>query len=850
MLISTCFYGNQAFSQNDMDGPVKYEAKDSIIANIPRQTVTLYGEAYVNYEGIELKADFIEINTKDSEVRATYSTDSLGNPVGKPIFISEGEESRCDYIKYNFNTKKGYIREVRAQQDEGYIHMAESKIHPNEQIHLKNGKFTTCENDTPHYHFKLTKAIIVPDERIVTGPVFMKLFKIPTPLAAPFAFFPNSDSKKHGIIIPSFANTQSGFGLQDFGYYIPLGDSWETQFNGSIFTTGRFAIGNITNYFKKYNYRGTFGAKFEQLRGFFYDTTLVNKVSVNWQHTQDPKAHPSLTFAGNINFKSDNNAKTTLETYNPDYFSNQFNSAVSLTKRWKTRQFSGNASIKSSLQQNSNSGSYTVNLPDFNFSVSRFDLGVFRRNKAGKKWYEEINVLYGMKARNFISAPDSIFNLDDYQQIGDYALNGVEHNTTVNANLKIAGGRFTFTPTARYREFWNFQYESHEWNNNDQKIDTTEYSGFAASRDLSFSGGLTSSFYGLYKYRGERATRFKHVATPNISFSYRPDLSLYEEIQTDTLGTTRLISPFGSSLYKEPGAGDAATISFQLANTLKMKTKDMKDTINETDKSFNLIDAFTFSGQYDFLKDSANLSDIKMAFRTSKLFKIISFQSNATLSPYVYDSLNSSSSTYAWNGQQGVGTIRTAGATIGANFTNGQGRKKQQELNEATEDDALQNGIATNTNKVNFEIPWQLNVSYNIKYDLRTKSLITDDNYKVVQTAKFDGDFSINQKWKFGYLINFDLQQFNPNNQDSQVNPYQDLVTNFNFNVWRDLHCWEASLQFGQYGPVNKEIDGTWGKGAGAAWKSTNWTFLFRVNIKASMFQDIKLEWNQPPIFF
>lgn len=826
---------NIALAQNDLDGPVKYEARDSIIANIPRQIVTLYGEAYVSYEGIELKADYIEIDTKNSEVIATYSVDSLGNPIGKPIFISDGEESRCDYIKYNFETKKGYVREVRAQQDEGYIHMAESKVHPNDQIHLKNGKFTTCELDTPHYHFKLTRAIIVPDERIVTGPVYMKLFKVPTPLAAPFAFFPNSDERKHGIIIPSFANSpQGGFGLQDFGYYIPIGDNWETQFNGTIFTSGQFALGNVTNYLKRYKYRGSFGVSYQYLRNYFYDTTVTNKISVDWTHSQDPKAHPSLTFAGNIKYMSDNNGKTTLETYNPDYFNNQFNSALSLTKRWKTKQFNGNASIKASLQQNSVSELYNINLPEFNLSVSRFDLGVLRRNKVGSKWYEEINVQYGIKAKNFISAPDSIFNLDDYQQIGDYALNGVEQSTTVNANLKLLGGRFTFTPQAKYREFWNFQYEQHEWNATDAKIDTTEFKDFASSREVNFSAGLASNFFGIYKFKGQRQTRFKHVASPSVSFTYRPDITMYQEVQYDTAGNTRQISPFVNSLYREPGAGESGLISFNLANTLKMKTKDVKDTINDRDKSFNLIDAFSVSGSYDIFRDSANLSNFNLALRTSKLFKIFSFQSNALLSPYAYDSLNYESAKYAWQNNQGIGVFRTAGLTVNANFTSSSGRKKQQEQAEKVEDDALQTGVVTNPNKVNFEIPWQFNISYNLKYTRVSKTTVQDDNYDVVQTMKLDGDFSINEKWKFGYLVNFDLQQFLPAYQNDINKPYSNLVTNYNLNIWRDLHCWEASLQWGQYGP----------------WANKNFTFLFRVNIKASMFQDIKLEWNQPPIFF
>lgn len=843
--------GSLSYAQGGLGSIVKYEARDSIVANIPKQIVILYGDAYVTYEGVEVKADYIEIDMNTSEVLATYTEDSLGNPVGKPLFYSEGEESKCDYVRYNFKTKKGYIREVRAQQDEGYIHMSESKIHPNEQIHFKDGKFTTCENDTPHYHFKLTRAIIVPDKRIVSGPVYMKIFKVPTPLAAPFAFFPNSDSKKHGIIIPEFASSsQYGFGLQDFGYYIPLGDYWETQFTGTIYSTGRFGIGNTTNYFKKYKYRGSFGGKFEQFRGYFYDSTLLNKVSLTWQHTQDVKAHPSIRFSANINFKSDNNGKSSLDTYNPDYFSNQFNSSIKLSKSWKTRKFKGSSSLNTSLQQNSINKTYSINLPDFNFSVSRFDLGVFRKNSVGKKWYEEVNVQYGLRSKNNIVAPDSIFNASDFDQVSDYALNGVEHSVTVNSQIKMFGGRINFTPSARYREFWNFQYEEHEWDDINSKIDTTELTGFGNARSVAFSGAFGYGFFGIYKLKGKRQTRFKHVSNQRLDFTFTPDLTEYQEVQKDIDTNTVFISPYVNSLYREGSRGTSARMGWNINNTIKMKTRNMKDTINESDKSFNLVDALSLRGDYDFVKDSFQLSNQTFAFRTSKLFKIISFQSGATLSPYSFDSLNTRSPVYAWKSQQGLGRITRANVTVNANFTSKTGRKKQKELNEATQDNAELNGNVTAPEKVSFDIPWQVNISYNLVSTFQqNKALFTDDDYDLVQTVRLSGDFSINQKWKFKYGANLDLQQFNPDYQDNLISPYEYLVTNYNFEIWRDLHCWEAMLQFSQYGPVNKEVDGSWGKGDFAAWKSTNWTFLFRVNIKASMFQDIKLEYNQPPFF-
>lgn len=830
MLIIITFSAQNVLGQNTgsaagLDGPVYYEARDSIVADVRSQQVTLFGDAVVEYNDILLTADLIVIDMKNSEVIATFTTDSLGNPVGKPLFTAAGEESKCDYIKYNFETKKGYIKEVRAQQDEGYLHMTEAKVHPNEEIHLKNGKFTTCENDTPHYHFRLSKAVIVPDERIATGPLYMKIFKVPTPLAAPFAYLPNKDTKKDGVIFPSFANnTQYGFGLEDFGYYIPIGDHWETRFYGSIFTTGRWGARNETDYRKRYKYQGGFSVKFEQLRGRFYDTTVFNKWTLRWRHMQDQRAHPSIKFDTDINFVSDNTGKSGLNQSLDDYYSSQFNSAVNFSKSWKMGPLNGSMKLQSTLQQNSTSGTYAIKLPNYNLSVARFYLGDLVPNQVGKSALDQISVNYTMNAQNRLNAPDSLFNPLDLPAITDYALNGFQHIVAVQSNLQVFGGRFTFNPAANYNEVWNFQYTDYEWNDTAQTVDRIDRNGFKTGRTLSFSGNLMTNFFGYYRFKGMRKGRFKHVASPRVSFTYSPDIGngVYE--QSDSLGNESFYAPFATSAYTGGTSRESGVISFRLVNTLKFKQIDKRDTINQTAKTTNLIDGFDISTNYDFLKDSFNLDDINLSFRAARIMNVMSFQSSAIISPYSWNEQTGlDQSSYAWNTDQGFGRFTSANAAITANFTNRKGRKKQKEDAENTENDANATNIATNPNKVDMDIPWKINLSYKIDY--RRYSTLSNavyvDTFDLVQTAVVDGDLNLGSKWKFVYRASFDLLPDEP----------RDALSFYNLSLWRDLHCWEAILQFGQRGP----------------WEDKNFNFLFRVNIKAAMFSDIKLEYDQIP---
>ena len=74
-------------SPDSIDAPVDYNAEDSIIYDIAKQVVHLYGNAEVNHKTINLKADYIEFDWKANEVRAKGVIDSTGEEKGRPVFF-------------------------------------------------------------------------------------------------------------------------------------------------------------------------------------------------------------------------------------------------------------------------------------------------------------------------------------------------------------------------------------------------------------------------------------------------------------------------------------------------------------------------------------------------------------------------------------------------------------------------------------------------------------------------------------------------------------------------------------------------------------------------------------------
>ena len=146
--------------------------------------------------------------------------------------------------------------------------------------------------------------------------------------------------------------------------------------------------------------------------------------------------------------------------------------------------------------------------------------------------------------------------------------------------------------------------------------------------------------------------------TPKLSYRYVP---LINPLVTGNFGVDQSeisYSSYERSLYSVGNASEASFLSFALNNTFELKLKSIKDTVTGF-KKVRLIDQLSFAGNYDFLKDSMNLSNITMNMRISPK-NWLNVVTNATFSPYAWDSLSGSTqSGYAVRNNQGLGRFLT-----------------------------------------------------------------------------------------------------------------------------------------------------------------------------------------------
>jgi len=173
-----------------IEAPIVYNAQDSIIVSFDGQKVYLYNNAHVTYQQIELTAYFIELDLETKEVYAEGILDSTETLVQKPIFKDGNEEFESKSLRYNFETEKGIITDVVTEQGEGFVHSERTKKISKDAFLMANGKYTTCDAEHPHFYLHLSKAKVISNKKIITGPAYMVLedFPIYFPFI-PFGYF-------------------------------------------------------------------------------------------------------------------------------------------------------------------------------------------------------------------------------------------------------------------------------------------------------------------------------------------------------------------------------------------------------------------------------------------------------------------------------------------------------------------------------------------------------------------------------------------------------------------------------------------------------------------------------------
>ena len=837
--------------RGDIETTINYTARDSIRVSVDGKLIWLYGDAKITYGQIELEAEEITIDYGNSTMTAHGIRDSLGNRVGFPVFKNGAELYETKDIVYNFKTGRARITEVVTQQGEQILHgETVFKNEDGELLSLRN-RFTTCNLEDPHFAIISTKTKAIPNDKIVSGPFYLEFNDIPLPAGFLFGMFPAQRESKSGIIVPSYGEERRrGFNFRGGGYFFDISDYIKLALTGDLYSKGGHAIYANSSYVKRYAYSGNFNFSYSKNRlgENIEDRNVSNDFRLTWSHT--PQTKSSSRFAASVNaatatFNLNNNLMygnvNELSSTGLTNISTKLSSNVSYNKRFLGTPFS--LGLNLSHSQDLQTRLVDLSLPTLTLNMT--NLYPFQR-KGKTSILDNFSIGYSMTGANRVTNSlgrlnpraqrDSIaaFTFDNLPLFLENARKGIRHSIPLSYSFKFLKF-FTMSPSVNYEEKWYF--EKLDWKyvqdeatgNYVAKADTIQ--GFNRIANYSMSVGLNTRIYGMYFFKSGSVKAIRHVINPSISFGLTPDFSKnpnYFDILRRPTGPTPVFEPgveyrarHEGFLYGSSTMGRAGSIGFGIGNNLEMKVKTEKDTV---ERKVMLLNNFSLSSSYNLMADSFKLAPVSMSANTNILDNTINVNLSATLDPYNYvrrtDEEGRISETrvdsYAWRGGS-LGRLTNATLALNTNL-NPQMRKRENSTREKVaasdipEEDKQH--ILQNPNAyVDFDIPWSLNISYNLNYRRPiTRNADRLQPAQVIQTVQLSGDLSISEKWKVTYNTgyHFESKQF----------------TQTNVGISRDLHCWHMNLTWVPFGRFQ--------------------SYNFTIAVKASVLQDLKLERRRP----
>ncbi|MDR2962485.1 MAG: hypothetical protein LBU90_02420 [Bacteroidales bacterium] len=801
-------------SSKAIDSRVEYAAGDSIIFDINKKQVTTYGQSAVKYQNIDLTAEVIELGLSNNELRAFGVFDSVNNKyVGLPVYKDGSDTFDSDSMRYNFRTKQGLAFGVFTQQNEGFLHGGRIKIHANREIHIQHGQYTTCDERHPHFYVEISKGKVIPNDKILFGPAWVVIDEITLPIVIPFGYFPITQGRTNGLVIPSFGDDASkGFFFRNGGYYLGIGDYFDIKLTGDVFTFGSWRTAVRSNYVARYKFTGSM--EFEYASLVLDEIRQKPTFNIRWNHQQDPKSMNHGTFSANVNFGAASHARqNSYDTY--DYLNTNITSGIAYSKEFTGSPFRLNATLDHS--QNNLDSTISLTIPRVRFSMG--SLQPFKvRGSRRERFYNRISVQYSADMQNRLlnAKMDSTFFTS---ATWDAFRNGIQHQIPISTNFRLFK-HLTFTPSFNYTERWYTGRELREWDDEKPITDTT-FGGVVKSRESGFyrvynySTGVsaTTKIFGMYQFKNQYVKAIRHVLTPTISYNFTPDFSadrfgFYDYYQSNAGGDMNRYSYFAGEVFGVPGAGRQNAISFGINNNVEGKIRSKADTITGY-KKVKLIESLSISGSYNFAADSMNMSLISVSGYTT-LMQRVAIRYAATFDPYAVVKNEKGqiqrSNTYMidkygslW---RKIDDVWNFGASYSFNPI------KNDEIPPRT-------GIYSY-----FDIPWNLSLNYNLsvprQYYYNEHNVLDSVANRVVQTLGVSGNFSLTKRWKINFSTGWDFQNKG--------------ISYTTLNLNRDLHCWEMLFNWVPMGTQKR------------------WEFTIRV--KADMLRDVKYNMRSSNVYF
>ncbi|MBS4016480.1 MAG: LPS-assembly protein LptD [Candidatus Latescibacteria bacterium] len=687
---------------------VHYTSKN--IVYYPKQErVILLDSARVSYGDVVVDADSIEYDLQTKTLSAFKNV----------VFVTGSEKVDGNELYYNLDTKRGFMRDAQTTVENGFVDGKEIWLVKEKTLHIRDGYYTTCDRDPPHYYFYSRRSRVLIDNTAIAELVVLKIFGVPC-AAAPFWFFPVSKQRKSGLMPFKFGQSNTdGRYAKGVAYYLVINDYADMTFMldvmekkgfqpklEAVYIVNPFASGQIyASYIRE-------------------TQTKRERYSINAKHRSQ------FLFGSNLNAYIDYQSD---DSYLPDYAENQIQwlkkeiySQVSLTRDFKRV---GRTNLLVEQKQDFEKLTTEWKLPSVGISFYRLPLagnwslspGISFANVEKKYDSTEtnprtrvltsrsINGRLGLNhPKTLLGAFDLPINLN-YRTVRDEYVDSI-----TNKSEEISGGT-GFSTSQTVFQTLNFS-EAISYNHSVLWRDSAQSN---VRYDFSLNSNLT--LFRLFDIGVLGIDNVMHRVIPSLSYNITP--------QTRNYGIWGL--PRFDTIPK------SSNIGFSVNNLLQGKFHKSGEKRDLAVVSFNT----NYDFQTQAVSPIALNSDL---FLLSKPNANLLTNVNLTIPWWSHNKLN----------------LRVSDLTVNSSF-----------FYNFTKQDTI----------TNIEQGIRIGLNHLLAYTTSQSGL-------VIQSNMVNATMSVIPRgWRFDLSSGINFKE-------------KEKITNYSVTVYKDLHCWEAVVDFNKFG--------------------------------------------------
>jgi lipopolysaccharide assembly outer membrane protein LptD (OstA) len=712
-----------------------YYSASEILYTFDDSTISLKTNSQLKHKQMSLTADLITYNTAARLLQAQGSLEEQeGERVVKnPPVLREGEDEIVGLeMVYNIETKRGKIKAGDTEFEGGFYHGEQISKITDEILFVKEGEFTSCDLNEPHFHFYGKRMKVIHRDKVIARPVIMYIGDLPV-AAIPYYVFPIKRGRQSGFTTFELGNFEVGERfIRNLGYYWAASEYWDLQGSMDFYEKSHLSFNLDGRYAVRYKLAGSVsGSYVYESRWQDLQRRKGKRWSLRLAHSQD--LTPTMKLSGSGNFISDKSYYEDV-SYNPEEIRNRsLHSQLSLSKRWE----GANLTLALDQSWNLDTETRTQKLPSVTFTKLQRPLIPYREptkkdEERPKRWYHSIYYSLSSSGVNYFSKRKSgdIFLWRKYQV--------ADHNLRISSPQSL-GNYLTLTPNLTYQETWYYILPTND--SEDYDLKTEEFIRRGSYR---FSLAAKTDLYGTFSMKLGPLRALRHVMTPSVSYSWQPEYKKGSEYKTYT--------------GKGVSTSKVKRLSLSLANLFQMKT--------ETGGQERKTDLFSanFSTSYDYLAPARKWGDLRSSVRSRAL-------------PNIEITIGATHSFYPKEGDE-LRLLEPRLLSFSASTTISLRGRGETELRGREEELPVAGAEAIfGPERERGDVK---GLSWNLRLSHRYSESRAGASKSITRWFDLSGELSPTTNWRVAYT--------------SRYNVEAKRIVEQQFQVHRDLHCWEFSF--------------------------------------------------------